>query len=105
MPVAKRFLKSKPVAKCTFKLPKAAAPEANDVKVVGDFTDWLAQPVNMKRLKSGDFKAEIDIEVGKRYQYRYLIDNQEWENDWQADGYQPVPELGVENSVLELSEA
>lgn len=103
MPVAKRYLKSKPVAKCTFKFPKAAAPDAEDVQVVGDFTGWLEQPVAMKRLKSGDFKAEMDIEVGQRYQYRYLINGETWENDWEADAYVPVPELGVENSVLELT--
>ncbi|WP_119394203.1 isoamylase early set domain-containing protein [Salinibius halmophilus] len=104
MPVAKRYLKSKPVAKCTFKLPKDAAPSAQAVMIVGDFTDWLEKPIEMKKLKSGDFKAELDIEVGKEYQYRYLIDGETWENDWEADAYAQVPELGVENSVLQLTQ-
>lgn len=103
MPVAKRYLKSKPVAKCTFKLPKDIAPSASDVMVVGDFTNWLEEPVPMKKLKTGDFKAELDIETGKDYQYRFLIDGEHWENDSQADGYVQVPELGVENSVLQLA--
>lgn len=102
MAIKKKFLKSKPVCKCTFSLPKEAAPEASKVALVGDFNDWTPEEHLLKKLKSGEFKIEIDLEVGQKYQYRYLIDDEKWENDWQADEYIPVEGLATENSVVAL---
>lgn len=102
MSIKKRYLKSKPVCKCTFLLPKDAAPDAKAVNLVGDFNSWSLDGTPMKRLKSGDFKLELDLDAGQRYQYRYLIDGKKWENDWAADDYVPVPDLSVENSVVQV---
>lgn len=102
MSIKKRYLKSKPICKCTFTLPKKAAPNAETVNLVGDFNSWSLDSTPMKRLKSGDFKLEMDLDAGQRYQYRYLIDGEIWENDWNADDYVPVPDLAVENSVVQL---
>jgi len=102
MSIKKRYLKSKPICKCTFTLPKDAAPKAETVTLVGDFNGWSHEKTPMKRLKTGDFKLEMDLEAGQQYQYRYLIDGRVWENDWEADDYVPVPELAVENSVVRL---
>jgi hypothetical protein len=54
----------------------------------------------MKRLKSGDFTICLELEPGRRYQYRYLIDDSRWENDWQADSYVASPYGDSENSVV-----
>ena len=102
MSIKKRYLKSKPICKCTFTLPKDAAPKAETVTLVGDFNDWSREETPMKRLKTGDFKLEMDLKAGQQYQYRYLIDGRVWENDWEADDYVQVPELAVENSVVRL---
>lgn len=102
MSIKKRYLKSKPVCKCTFVLPKDAAPKAESVALVGDFNGWSPESTPMKRLKSGDFKLVMELTTGQQYQYRYLIDGEVWENDWEADAYAPVPELAVENSVISL---
>ena len=98
--IAKKFLKSKPVCKATFSLPVEAAPEAKQVAIVGDFNEWNATeaPV-MKKQKNGIFKATVELEAGKEYQFRYLIDGETWENDWQADAYVPN-EFGLDNSVV-----
>lgn len=96
----KQFLKSKPIVKVTFELPKEAAENANKVLVVGDFNNWNKKkgfPLN--KLKNGNFKAVIELEKGKEYQFRYLIDGESWENDWEADKYVETP-YGVENSVV-----
>lgn len=100
MAIKKKFLKSKPICKCTFSLPKAAAPSASKVSIVGDFNDWAPQEHLLKQLKSGEFKIELDLETGKEYQFRYLIDDETWENDWNADGYVPAPGFGADNSVV-----
>lgn len=102
MSIKKRYLKSKPVCKCTFVLPKDAAPNAKLVNLVGDFNSWSLDGTPMKRLKSGDFKLELNLDAGQSYQYRYLIDGEVWENDWAADDYVSVPALAVENSVVQL---
>ena len=97
--IKKQFLKSKPVCKATFTFPAEAAPEAKTVEVVGDFNNWNTQEaVTMKKQKDV-FKAVVELETGKEYQFRYLIDGQAWENDWEADAYVSTP-YGVENSVV-----
>ncbi len=95
-----RYLKSKPVGKVTFRLPKAAAPEAKTVNLVGEFNAWNEQATPMKKLKNGSFSAVLDLEVGRTYRFRYLIDDKTWENDWDAQAYESTPFAGVENSVV-----
>ena len=97
--IKKQFLKSKPVCKATFTFPAEAAPEAKSVALVGDFNNWNTEKaVNMKKQKDV-FKAVVELETGKEYQFRYLIDGQAWENDWEADAYVSTP-FGVDNSVV-----
>ena len=98
--IKKQFLKSKPVCKATFTLPVEAAPEAKSVEIIGDFNDWNPrQGIKMKKQKNGNFKAVVELETGKAYQFRYLIDGETWENDWEADNYVPTP-YGTDNSVV-----
>jgi 1,4-alpha-glucan branching enzyme len=101
----KQFLKKKAVCKVTFVLPAEACEAATSVKLVGDFNEWNAEEaVELKALKSGEFKTVVNLETGKDYQFRYLIDGEKWENDWEADEY-VSNEHGPENSVVVLSEA
>ncbi len=94
--IKKQFLKSKPVCKATFTLP---APEAKEVAILGEFNNWnVAEGVQMKKAK-GTFKAVVELEAGKEYQFRYLVDGETWVNDGEADAYAPTP-FGVENSVV-----
>ena len=97
-----RYLKSKPVGKVTFRLPKAAAPDANKVTLVGEFNGWDEAATPMKRLKNGSFSATLDLETGRSYRFRYLIDGQTWENDWDAQDYEPSPYAGTDNSIVEV---
>ncbi len=96
----KRYLKTKNVSKVTFCLPAEAAREAQAVCLVGDFNGWDANATPMSRLKSGEFKVTLDLETGREYEYRFLIDGRVWENDWAADDYRPAGIPGAENSVV-----
>lgn len=97
--IKKQFVKAKAVCKTTFILPVDAAPQAKSVVLVGDFNDWSQEKaIAMKKLK-GEFKATVELPAGKEYQFRYLINGEQWENDWHADNYVPTP-FGVENSVV-----
>ena len=100
MAFKKQYLKTRPVCKVTFRLPKEAAKSAKVVHIVSDFNDWNIYATPMKRLKTGDFTLTVDLNINKEYQYRYLIDEMIWENDWQADKYVPSPYGDCENSVV-----
>lgn len=93
----KQYLKSRPICKVTFYLP--AAVKAESVHLVGDFNDWDEQVTPMKPLKDGRFAATLELEPGKEYQFRYLVNQTEWHNDWEADKYVPNPFSG-DNSVI-----
>lgn len=103
MSLKKKFLKSKPVCKVTFNLPAEAAETAEKVVLVGDFNEWnKKEGFEMKQLKNGSFKTTVDLETGKTYEFRYLIDGKKWENDWEADNYVKTP-FGTENSVVDVT--
>ena len=54
----------------------------------------------LKKKKDGSFSIEIELEKGKEYQFRYLLDGKHWENDWAADKYIPAPFSHTDNSVV-----
>lgn len=97
----KQYLKSKGVCKVTFTLPKEAVKDAQTVHLVGDFNHWDIQATPMKKMKNGSFQVVLELEIGKSYQFRYLIDGKIWENDWEADQYVPSSFGGTENSVVQ----
>jgi 1,4-alpha-glucan branching enzyme len=100
MALTKQYLKSKPVVKVTFRLPKEAAPEANVVSLVGEFNNWNIQATAMEKLKNGSWRTTLELEPGRDYQYRYLIDETTWENDWEADKYVRSSFGNCDNSVV-----
>jgi len=100
MALAKRYLKSKPVCKVTFRLSKAAAQSAAHVHLVGEFNQWNILATPMKKLKNGDFTLTLDLKPNRTYQFRYLIDQIRWENDENADKYVPTPFGDCDNSVV-----
>lgn len=102
MALKKQLLKSKPVCKVTFKLSKEAADGGQSACLVGDFNDWDKSATPMKALKTGGFSVTVDLETGRDYQFRYLVDGARWENDDEADRYEFSPFAGSENSVVEV---
>ena len=100
MSLQKRYLKSRPLSKVTFRLPAAAVPDGAKVNLVGDFNDWDPELTPMTQLKSGDYKVTLDLPIDHDYAFRYLINGQQWENDWDADLYTPTGLGTEENSVV-----
>jgi len=98
MSLTKQQLKSKSVVKVTFAIPA----EAKTVAVLGEFNGWDAAAAPLKKGKDGVFKTTVELEAGKEYQFRYLIDGERWENDWEADKYVASPVSLEENSVVVL---
>jgi 1,4-alpha-glucan branching enzyme len=101
MSISKKYLKSKPICKVTFTVPKLEAETAQVVYLVGEFNDWQTTNLPMKKQKSGDFKITLDLSTEREYQFRYLLDADHWKNDSAADKYVASP-YGEENSVIVL---
>lgn len=86
--------------KINFELPKELVETAETVALVGDFNNWnLEQGIALKKQKDGSYKTSVELETGRAYQYRFVIDGQKWENDPKAEAYEPTP-FGVYNSVV-----
>lgn len=100
MALSKKFLKSKPVCKVTFKLTQEEAKSAKKVQLVGEFNGWNPKSSPMKPLKNGGFTQTLDLEAGKEYRFRYLLDDATWENDWEADNYIPSGVCFEDDSVV-----
>jgi hypothetical protein len=88
------------VCRATFRLPKSAAPDARSVYIVGDFNNWDIHADPMKKAKNGDYTIKLDLTPGREYQFRYLVDESKWENDWKADKYVKSPYGNGDNSVV-----
>jgi 1,4-alpha-glucan branching enzyme len=95
----KQYMKSNPICRVTFRLPKEAAPSARTVHIVGDFNSWNITETPMKKLKNGDFTLTLGLPCNREYSFRYLINTERWENDWFADKYIPNP-YGGDDSVV-----
>lgn len=99
MGLKKQFLKSRKACKVTFYLSAEAVKGANNVKILGDFNNWEKDKGVPMKIKDGVYWATVELDTGKDYQFRYLIDDVIWENDWAADKYVEGP-FGEENSVV-----
>lgn len=92
---------SKTACKVTFSLPKVAVTESTSVVLLGDFNDWDRAGIPLK--ENGEtYYTELELETGRDYEFRYLINNERWENDWNADKYVPSPYDGILNSVVSV---
>jgi 1,4-alpha-glucan branching enzyme len=98
MAIKKQFLKSKPVCKVTFTLPGEAI---KNVALVGSFNEWDEKVTPLKKFKNGIFKATVDLETSKSYEFKYIVDGA-FINDEEADSYVWNDFAGAENSVLSL---
>ncbi len=81
----------------TFTLPGEVG--AGHVALCGDFNNWTAGNIALKRGGDGCWQTTVPLEPGHSYHYRYLLDGERWENAWQADRYEPNP-FGSTNSVV-----
>ena len=98
--IKKKYFKSRNACKVTFSLPEVAAPDAKSVYIAGDFNNWSVHANAMKKLKKGGYTATLELEPGKEYQFRYIIDESKWENDWNPDKYVKSPYGDSDNSVI-----
>ena len=95
----KNYTKSGKICRVTFKLP--AEVNASSVALCGDFNDWDPAAAPMKKLKDGSFSVTVSLDADRSYRFRYRLDGKCWENDWEADAYEPN-EHGSDDSVVNV---
>lgn len=100
MSIRKQYTNNGTVCRVTFTVPPQTAQTAKTVHVVGEFNNWNTTATPMRRQKSGEFTTTIDLTPGKEYQFRYLINQTNWENDPNADKYVPTGFTNTDNSVV-----
>jgi len=93
----KSYTKTGRSCRVTFELPPQV--DANTMALCGEFNEWDATKHPMKRRKDGSFSTTISLKPGNEYRFRYLVDGERWENDWEADRY-VSNEFGTEDSVI-----
>ena len=95
----KQFSKTTPKCKVTFSLPKELVGDAKKVVVLGEFNEWDHTGIPLKKGKQS-FSTSIELETGRDYEFRYLVDGVKWYNDSFADAYVPSPFSGIQNSLV-----
>ena len=76
------------------------APGAARVSLVGDFTSWQSDLVQLERVGVGDaWSVSVPLSSG-RHEYAFVVDGERWVADPLAQ--RRTDEFGVESSVLRV---
>ncbi len=75
---------------------------ARTAAVCGEWNGWSAGVGVMQRDAEGGFSVTVDLDAGRAYRFRYLLDGRRWDNDWAADAY-VRNDFGGDDSVVDLT--
>jgi hypothetical protein len=82
--------------KVDFILSAVIVANATGGILLGDFNNWDEKKgIPLKKKKEGTLKTSLDLEAGKSYEYRYLLDDGRWVNDERVN-----QEVHIENCVV-----
>ncbi|WP_336514832.1 helix-hairpin-helix domain-containing protein [Pollutibacter soli] len=89
--------------KVKFILAAEIVANATECLLLGEFNNWDKENgFTLKKGKDGSFQTTVDLEEGRTYEYRYLLNDGRWVNDGNAQYYSPVPGLYVDNCVISV---
>lgn len=89
--------------KVSFILSAEVVGAATSGLLLGEFNNWnYNDGINLEKQKDGSMKATASLEAGKKYEYRYLLNDGRWVNDQSADHYVHISGLHVENCVINV---
>lgn len=100
MSIKKEYPRNKKICRVTFEVPEFVGNGAQKACVVGEFNNWSITATPMRRGRNGLFSATLDLQKGHEYQFRYLVDEDLWENENEADKVAPTPFGNALNSVI-----
>ncbi len=102
----KTYVKSRNKCKVKFTIPDSQLPqyfETQTAMIVADFNNWSIAETPMKKVEGVGFVAIVELVPNQRYEYRYLLNDTHWYNDWAADAYVPNRLQTADNCVVSLS--
>ncbi|WP_298485810.1 hypothetical protein [uncultured Maribacter sp.] len=104
MALVKEIKKNSSHTTVKFTIEEQEAPSTSSILLLGDFNNWQTNSSASQMKKEGNtFVKNIKLENGKRYEFRYLSEDNGWFNDSEADAYTASPFEGIENGVVDLS--
>jgi len=95
--IVKTYYKTKDYCKVKFSF---RPDRAETVEIRGLNSDWQ-NAVEMAKKKDGSFTADVTLPKDSRHQFKYVVNEQEWINEPEADSQEPN-EFGGSNSVIVL---
>lgn len=96
----KTYAKSGKTCKVSFSIGPEEAGGAKSAALVGDWNGWDTEAQPMKPRADGSFEFSLSLETGREYAFRYFLDAERWENDWNADRYDLNPYGSADNSIV-----
>lgn len=88
----------KHTCKVEFSFPADDANSIEHIYVVGDFNAWDTHKHPLVK-KGSTFSIVVNLPSGQEFEFRYLINGNQWRNDSEADRIVDNPFGGV-NSVI-----
>jgi hypothetical protein len=98
--INKKFFKTKDEVEVTFELEVPDVP--SKVSIVADFLDWRPKPMK-KVAKTSVYKFKTRLPKNGEFQFRYLLGDDVWMNDSNADKYISNG-LGEDNCLVSTHE-
>ena len=83
--IEKDFRGIEEVCDVTFRFRLTTEADASTINLCGEFNNWGTTANPMRRLKDGTFVITLPLKIGRSYRFRYLLDDERWENDDAAD--------------------
>jgi 1,4-alpha-glucan branching enzyme len=73
---------------------------ADHIALIGEFNDWDAHSHLLCQSNyDGEWRISLELEAGRFYRFRYLVDGEEWMGDDRADGCETDPYGGFDSVV------
>lgn len=89
--------------KVTFTLPSEFVANAAEGILLGEFNNWNpAEGIQLQKREDGSMIAELSLIAGKTYEYRYLLSDGRWVNDYSGTTISQIYGNVVENCVLTI---
>nr|MBF0223032.1 isoamylase early set domain-containing protein [Desulfobulbaceae bacterium] len=77
------------------------APDASEVFLIGDLTNWNTTEFKMRKFKDGNWKKMVTLKPG-RYEYLFLVDGEWWTDPENPDS--TGNPFGSKNSVITIGD-
>ena len=93
------------MTKIMFTLPATNIIGADECVLLGEFNNWnMEQAVYLQKQADGSMTAELELQAGRDYQYRYLLSNGRWVNDNNEKVVSATLGFPVENCLVRVPE-